>query len=62
MAFQDLILLLHGCIFVLIFCIKDDPIYDERTKKRLNIASWVLGVPYVIFIVIMSVYLAQRNY
>lgn len=59
---QDLVLLFHGFLFTFIYCIKDDRIYDEKTKKKLNIAAWILGVLYVIFILIMSVYLAQKNY
>ncbi len=62
MAFQDIILLIHGVIFVLIYCIKDDSIYDEKTQKRLNVAAWVLGVPYVIFLSIVIAYLSQYNY
>lgn len=59
---QDYVLLLHGVIFTVLYCIKDDSIYDEKTQKRLNIATWILGIPYVIFVVIFSVYLAQYNY
>lgn len=62
MAFQDLILLLHGCIFVLIYSIKDDTMYDDKTQKRLNVITWIVGVPYVVFVIVFSVYLSQYNY
>ncbi len=60
--FQDIILLIHGFIFVFVYCIKDDSIYDDKTRKRLTIATWIIGVPYIIFLTIMSVYLSQYNY
>lgn len=59
---QNYILLLHGVIFVLLYCIKDDRIYTAKEQKRLNIATWVVGVPYVIFVAIFTVYLSQYNY
>ena len=62
MPIQDLVLILHGFLFVFLYCIKDDAIYSETEKKQLRIATWIVGVPYVTFVVIMSVYLAQHNY
>lgn len=61
-AAQDLFLLVHCCVFVFVLCIKDDLIYSEKTQKALNRLAWIIGVPCIISVVIMSVYLAQRNY
>lgn len=60
--FQDYVLIAHCFVFCILYAVKDDTVYSEKTQKRLNIATWVVGVPCFIFLAIFTWYLTQHNY